>query len=124
MIRVFKTPNFFARSDWPEEFRSRKHESRCAEKECIVMAPENPYGNSCGRVLTSAIAYGCGASGLRGRFMYASIDGSGSLRRGFNAIRIVPCREARCRNTLLEQAHAKRVIDIHTWERINRLLGA
>lgn len=40
--------------------------------------------------LTSAIAYGCGASGLRGRFTNSLISGSGTLRNGLTAIKMVP----------------------------------
>ena len=42
--------------------------------------------------LTSAIAYGCGVSGLRGLLTYSLISGSGTLRNGFTAIKRVPWR--------------------------------
>lgn len=42
------------------------------------------------RILTSAMAYGWGVSGLSGRFIKSAISGSGTLFSGFTAIRTVP----------------------------------
>lgn len=45
---------------------------------------------STSHALTSAMAYGCGDSGSRGRSMNFDISGSGTFRKGFTAMRMVP----------------------------------
>lgn len=79
--------------------KAYKYVTRCLYAELVIIYPAvHGASTACTqkqgvtKLLTSAMAYGCGDSGSSGRFMNSDISGSATFLKGFNAIRIVPCK--------------------------------